>query len=624
MLDSLRKSAGSWVVKILLGLLVISFAIWGVEDIFRMNSSQSVATVGEREISPVDYERNYQNQMAMLSNQLGRRLTTQEARAFGLSQRVLENLIGTTAIDIHAGELGLGISQDAVTEAIRNERSFEGADGKFDALRFQEILRNVGLNEAGFITMQREEMVREQLVGALSRGAYVPRTLLDAANHFRNDQRVLKYFVVPPSAIGEVADPDEAALKAYYEDNKSRYMAPEYRKVGLLMLTPEAIKEAVSLTDEEVKASYEATKSNYSTPERRTISQLIFKDMAAAREAADKLAKGADFAALGKELGMSEADMSLGTVAKSELADKTLAETAFAVPAGKTSEPIDSFAPVIVKVTDIKPGSEKSFEEVKGEVRDALAKTRASEEISKLFDAIEDERGGGGKIAEAAKKLNLKYNEYTVDRSGITQDGKLAEAVAANRAIAQLAFDSDVGVENNPVTLTEGYAFLEVLEVIPERQKSFEEVREEAKSAWIDDQKRKRVRAKADELVEKVKGGAPLDKAAEEVKAKVEITPALKRDAAPAGIPRTAISLAFTLPQDGAGTVQMPDQLSQAVIQVGEIKAASPLDDKTAESLREELERSLAVDILTQYVGGLQKAYGVNVNSAAISTVIGQ
>jgi peptidyl-prolyl cis-trans isomerase D len=624
MLNSLRKSAGSWVVKILLGLLVVSFAIWGVGDIFRGGASNTLATVGDREISPQEFERNFQNQVTMVSNQLGRRLTTQEARAFGIGQRVLENLIGTTAIGIHAEDLGLGISQDAVTAAIRQERTFEGADGKFDPGRFQEILRSVGMNEGGFIALQREEMVREQLLGALSRGAYAPKTLLDAANNYRNDERVVKYFVIPPSAIGEVASPDETALKAYYEDNKGRYMAPEYRKIELLILTPEAIKETISLTDEDIKKSYEDTKQAYATPERRTVSQLVFKDMAAAREAADKLGKGADFEALGKELGMTESDMSLGTVAKTGLADKKIAEAAFALAKDKTSEPIDGFAPVIVKVTDIQAGTQKSFEEVKDQVRDALARTRAGEEISKLFDAIEDERGGGAKLAEAARKLNLNYREYTIDRSGIGLDGKPVEAVVANRAVAQLAFDSDVGVENNPVTLGEGYAFLDVTEVIPERQKSLDEVREQAKAAWIDDQKRKLVRAKADGLMEKAKAGAPLDQLAAEVKGKVETTPALKRDAAPSGLPRTAVSLAFTLPKDGVGSVQMPDQLSQAVIQVTEIKPAAALDAKAEETLREELRRSVAVDIVTQYVGGLQKTYGVSVNSSAISAVIGQ
>ena len=624
MLDSLRNSAGSWFVKILLGVLVLSFAVWGVGDIFSGVGRQKLAEVGGREISPALFQRTYENQIAMVSNQLGRRLTSTEARSYGLGQRVIDNLIGTTAIDIHAEGMRLGITETAVADAIKTEASFQGPDGKFDPARFQQVLRENGLNEPRFVALQREEMVRGQVIGALSRGAFVPATLLDAANHYRNDERVLKYFVLPAAAAGSVEAPDDTVLKAYYEDNKTSYTAPEYRKFGVLALTPDAIKESITLSDEDVKASFEATKQRYSTPERRTIQQLLFKDMAAAREAHQKLTEGADFTKLAQEIGMKEGDVALGTFTKSQLADKKIAAAAFGLEKDKVSEPIDSFSPVILKVTEIAPGSEKTFDEVKDQVRDALAKTRGGEEISKLYDSIEDERASGSKIAEAAQKLNLKYASYTVDRRGAGQDGKPLEGIAANRDIVKLAFESDVGVENNPVSLPEGYAFIEVQEVTPERQKSFEDVREEVKTAWITDETRKRVRQKADEMVAKAKGGATIEAMAQEAGAEIVAAPAVKRDGTVQGLPRTATSLAFSLAKDDFGSVQMPDRKAQAVLQVTEVKPAAPLDEKQAEELREEIRRGMGADILAQYVGGLQKAYGVQVNSSAISSLIGQ
>jgi peptidyl-prolyl cis-trans isomerase D len=624
MLNTLRNSAGSWVVKILLGLLIVSFAIWGIGDIFRGGGSQTLAEVGDREVSPELFQRNYRNQIALVGAQLGRDLTAREARAFGIGQSVLQNLISTTAIDIHADSLGVGISDEAVATAIREEPSFEGAGGAFDPARFQEVLRNIGLSEQGFIALQREEMVREQLASALSQGAYVPHTLLDATYHFENDERVLKYFVVKPEAAGEIAAPDDEALKSYYETNKARYMAPEYRKIGTLALTPEAIKDTIAIKDEELTAHFEATKDRYTTPERRTIQQLVFETMEAARQGAEKLANGADFAALGKELGMTDADINLGTFAKSGLADRKLAEAAFALEQGKISQPIDSFSPVIVKVTEITPGVDKSFEQVKDQVRDDLARNRAREELQKLYDAIEDARAGGANVAEAAGKLNLPYAELTLDRNGNGMDGKTVEALSGNRDAINLVFESDAGVENNPISKDEGYLFIDVLEVIPERQKTFEEVRADVTAAWIDEETRKKVRAKAEELVEKTKSGTTIEKLAEEVGADVATTGPLKRGAAPNKLPRTAVSLAFTLAEDGFGHVQMDDRKSQAVIQVAEAKKAPTMDEKQAEALRTDLRQKLSVDILTQYVGGLQKDYGVQVNSEAISALIAQ
>jgi peptidyl-prolyl cis-trans isomerase D len=624
MLNSLRKSAGSWVVRIFLGLLILSFALWGIEGIFLGRANQNLAEVGSREITAEAFQRNYRNQLNLVSNQLGRQITNQEARSFGIAQSVLQNMISTTAIDIHADSLGLGISDEAIVSAIHSEPAFKGAGDKFDPQRFEEILRNVGMSEQGFIALQREEMVREQIASALSRNAFVPKTLLDAMNHYRNDERVLKYFVVKPEVAGQIPQPDETTLKSYYEDNKTSYMAPEYRKIGLLSLTPEAIKDTIALTDDELKAHFEATKAQYVTPERRTIQQLTFNTMEAAQSAAEKLAKGEDFMETGKSLGMTESDINLGTFAKEGLADKKVADAAFSLAKGEVSKPIDSFFPVIVKVTEITPGEEKTFDQVKDQVRAALAQEKARNEIQKLYDSIEDERAGGANVTETAKKLNLPYKEIALDRSGRGQDGKAVNALPGGRAAINLVFESDVGVENNPVTAGDGYAFIDVLEVIPERQKSFEEVKEDVKTAWIAEETRKRVRAKADELVEKAKSGTDMETLAKEIGASASTTAPLKRDATPQGLPRTAISLVFTLPENGAGNVQMSGNEGQAVFQVAEIKKAPPLDDSQAEALRAELRQGIGVDILTQYVGALQKDYGVQLNNQAISAVLGQ
>jgi peptidyl-prolyl cis-trans isomerase D len=624
MLNTMRNAAGRWIVRVLLGLLIASFALWGIEGVFLGGVNRNIAEVGGRRITVEEFQRRYQDQMAMLSNRIGRQLSPQEARAFGVGQNVLQNLVQTTALDIHASDLGLGISEDAIRSAIQTEPSFKGANDAFDRGRFDEILRNMGLSEQGFVARQREDMIRQQVVGAMSESVSVPKTMLDAIHHYRNDERVLKFFVIDGTAVGEIAAPDDATLTTYFESNKSRYKAPEYRKIALLPLTPDAIRDTISVTDEELAAHYEATKKQYQVPERRTIQQLVFKDMAAARDAAEKLAKDPDMLKLGKELGMKDTDIELGTFAKDKLADKKLAEAAFALEKDKVSEPIESFFPTIIKVTEIQPGETKTFDAVKEDVRKALTGERARAEIQKLYDAIEDARGGGSNVTEAAKKLNLPLKEFTIDRRGLAQDGKAPESLPVNRAMFSTAFESDVGVENNPITTEDGYIFFDVAEIIPERQKSFDEVKDAVKTAWTEDETRKRLRTKAEELVEKAKGGTALDKLAEEIGAKQETTPPLKREATPTTLPRTAVSLAFTLPDQGVGNVQLADRPGQALFQVAEIKTAPALDDKQAETLRAELRQTLGVDILTQYVAGLQSDYGVSINNKAVSELLGQ
>jgi len=612
------------VVKILLGLLIASFALWGVGDMFVGGSQSHVAEVGEREISIVEYQESYRNQVGLLSARMGRQLSERDARAFGIPQNVLQGLISSTAIDIHADELGLGISDDAVATAIQQEPVFRGANDQFNRARFEEALRNAGMSEEGFIIRQRQDMVRQQLAGTLNESVYVPRTLMEAMHHYRNDERVLNYFVVEPEAAGTIPEPTETNLKSYYEDNKNDYRAPEYRTVGILPLTPDAISDTVAVTDEQLKAQFEATKDRYSRPERRTVQQLVFDNMEAARAAAERLDEGADFVELGKERGMTESDINLGTFAKSEMANQDVAEAAFALEEGAVSDPIESFSTVIVRVADIQPGDQKSFEDVKDQVRSDLASQRARDEIANLYDAIEDARAGGANVQEAAEKLNLPFRRVAIDSQGQNREGEPVEMLTDNRAVVQLAFDSDVGVENNPISAGEGFIFLDVLEVIPERQKSFEEVRDEVRTAWINEETRKAVRAKAEELAEKVKGGAAFEAVAQEVNASVTTTDALKREANPQNLPRTAVSLAFSLDENGVGNVAMGDRTSQAVIQVAEARKAPSMTEQQAQTLRDELQRTMGGAFVNQYVAGLQRDYGVQINNQALSTVTGQ
>lgn len=623
MLNSLRKGAGTWVAKILFGLLVLSFAAWGVGDWTNSLTREKLAEVGGREITAAEFERAYQTQLGMISNQIGRQVTSQEARAYGLTQRVLQNLVGSAAVNIHAEQMNLGISNEAIAENIRTEESFEGDDGKFSRAIFEQVLRANGLNEAGFVEMQRREIIRNQLVGTLTEAPVAPRVLVDALNHFRNDERTLKYFVLPPEAAATVETPIEEALKTYYENNKRSFMAPEYRRAAVLVLSPEKLRQNMEVSDADLRASYESNKKAYSVAEKRTIQQLAFKDVAAAQDAASKLAGGADFMQVGKDVGLKDADINLGTFTKDDFADPRVAEAAFKLEKDKPSEPISGFAPVIVRVTEITPGSEKPFEEVRDQVRDALARSRAHDEIAKLHDQIEDERAAGSTLAEIGQKLKLDFKEITVSRQGTDREGKRIEIASPQEVVGQI-FSADVGVETNPVALGEdAYAFLDLQEIIPETQRTFDQVKDDVAKAWAEEETRNRLTKKADELVAAISKGQSVEEAAGTVKAEVKTSQPLKRGAAEPGLPISAITQAFSLPENGVASAQTSDRKGRAIFQVAAIKPAPALDDKAAETLREEVSRGMGNDILAQYVNGLQTAHGVNINAKAVANLTG-
>ncbi len=195
MLESLRRGAGTWIAKIFMGLLVMSFAVWGIPALSFYDQGK-VATVGDREITVPEFQRALQQQLNAYSIRAGRRLTMEQARAFGIDRSVMATLINGAAVDEHARELNLGISDSAIATRIKAAREFRGADGQFNERQFQEILRNNNLSEQGFVQRQKQTEVRQQLSIAMLTGLAPPKPLLDAFHRFSGEVRTAEFLIL--------------------------------------------------------------------------------------------------------------------------------------------------------------------------------------------------------------------------------------------------------------------------------------------------------------------------------------------------------------------------------------------------------------------------------------------
>ncbi|HEX9751896.1 MAG TPA: SurA N-terminal domain-containing protein, partial [Methyloceanibacter sp.] len=369
-LDTLRKGAGRLAGLILIGMLVISFAIWGIADIFTGYGKQTLIRVGDTEITPQDYLRAQQDVLRAMSAQAGRSLSLQEARALGLDSRVLERLIGGAAVDNHARALHLGIGDAALLEDIMKDPAFKDTTGNFSPLAFQQALHSIGMTEQGYLISLRERNLRRQILSTVGQVVNSPAMLVDALNSFNGETRTLRYVLVPSSVAGTIPDPTEEDLKRYYDDHQSKFTQPEFRKVGVLAVTPETVKDQVEITEADLRAAYEATKEQLGKPERRQLQQIPFPDLAAANAAYQKIQSGTDFVALAKEQGVSESDIDLGNVSRAELADPIIADTAFSLEVNKVSEPVTGKlgSVVLLRVTAIEPGKTPTFEEAKADL----------------------------------------------------------------------------------------------------------------------------------------------------------------------------------------------------------------------------------------------------------------
>jgi peptidyl-prolyl cis-trans isomerase D len=628
MLRGLRKASSNWLGKAVMaavvGFLVISFAIWGIGDIFRGFGRSTVAKIGGTEITIEQFRTLYNDRLQQYARRFGRPITPDQARAMGLDRLVIGQLISEVVLDERARSLGLALSDAEVAKQITTDPAFRGPNGQFDRFRFEQTIRAAGYTEARFVAEQRRQLLRRELAGTVASGLNVPKALVEAANRYRNEQRSIEYVLLDRAQAGDIPTPSPDVLAKYFEERKILFRAPEYRKLVIVSLIPSEQARWIEISDADLKRAYEERRARYTTPERRHILQIDFPNAEAAAAAAARIAKGTSFAEIAKELGKSEKDIDLGTVPKSALIDRAVADAAFALKEGEVSAPVQGrFGTVLVQVLKIEPEQVRSFEQVAPELKQELASTRAKSEIFDVYNKVEDARAEGKSLADAAAGLKLEARTVEVDRSGRDPAGTPVNIPDAERLLAA-AFSTDVGVERDPLQMQDGYVWYDVVGITPSHERPFEEVKDQVEARWREQEIATRLNAKATDILDKLKAGAKLADIAAQDRLKVETLSGLKRGEPSGPLSAAAVDTVFRTAKDAAGKAEAREAAEQVVFRVTDIVVPS-LDTASEDAKRmvEALNRGLSEDILAQYIARLESDIGVTVNQSALNQVIG-
>jgi len=632
MLRGIHKASANWigraVMGVILGLIAISFGIWGIGDIFRGFGQSTVAQVGSTEIRVETFRQLYQDRLQALGRQLGRPVLPDQARALGLDRQLLNQVIAETVIDERVRQLKLGLSDAEIARQITENPAFKGINGQFDRTRFDALVRQAGFTEQRFMADQRRTALRQQLIGTISGETVAPKAAIEAFNRFQNEERSIEYVVLGKAQAGDIADPAPDVLAKYFEERKAAFRAPEYRKATIVSLTPADLAASIEISEADLKKAYQDRRTRYETPERRHLKQIVFPNMDEAKAASEKLAGGTSFEALATERGMKESDIDLGTVAKNAVVDRAVADAAFALKAGEVSAPVQGrFGIAIVKAETIEPAKVRTFEEVSAELKRDLANERARSELTNMQDKIEDERLGGATLADAAKKFGLKPQVIeAIDRTGKDPSGKAVEGLPQGADVLSSIFAGDVHGEHEPLRLPNngGYVWYDVDSITPARDRNLDEVKERVLERWRDDEIARRLRSTADAMLEKIKGGTSFADVVAAEKLKTEWRPGIKRGTTPPGLSAAAVNEVFRTAQDAASSIEGASPVERLVFRVTEIKAPTlDRDSDEIKRLDEALRQRMAEDLIAQYVVKLQADTGVSINQAALAQAVG-
>jgi peptidyl-prolyl cis-trans isomerase D len=622
MLNFIRSHAASWIVKILFLFLILSFAAWGIGDIFRLQSQGGpVITVGDVEIGRETVARQFDDLIRSMQPLFGNRLDREQARQIGLLDRAVDQVVGDALLEQESRELDIVATDDSIRRSVQTDPTFRGADGKFDRGRFERLLASAGMTEEGYVETLRRDMRSGQIVGAVSGGVEVPPILAETIYRHRNERRVGEAAVVSAAAGAEIAAPEESALKDWYEKHKDQFHAPEYRALTLVALSPEALAKDVAIPDEELAQEFEARKDQLGQPERRDLVQVVAGDQAMAQRVQELVQGGADLTAAASQAG-APAPVELGLIEKNRLPGP-VADAAFAAQEGGVTAPVQS--PLgwhLVQVRKVEPGHEPSFEEAKERLRRELALNQAADRIADLANQFEDALAGGATLEEAAQRTGFETRMIpAADASGKDPNGAEIQGLAP-QALAT-AFETEAGTESSLGELENGgYFMVRVDGITPPQPRPFEQVREQVLSSWQAEERRRRAEEAAKALAEKVKGGADFAAAATEAGSAVKTTQPLKRTdaAADAGLPPQATARLFELKPGEVGIV--PAGEGYAVLRLKEIVPAVPAADAEGlKSVEAELARALGSDVAASYQGALRKRHPVEIDQRALQTL---
>lgn len=627
MMEWLRDMSRGWVAKILLALLVLSFAVWGIADVFRSDlTGATIVSAGDQKIDGQQYRFAYERELNVLSRQFGRRLTTEQAQALGVESRVLSTLVTGVVLDAKAADLSLGISKDRLANITSEEQAFYGVDGRFDRNQFRRALANAGMTESDYFDSIGQVARRQQIVEAVTDGARVPNAFLEAFSVFEAETRDVTYFTLPTSLVQPVANPSDEQLKTYFADNGPTYRIPEYRNFTYVKLEPEDIMDADAISDEDVRKDYDDNIARYTDPETRVFEQIVFSNQEAADKAAAEIAAGKTFEDVLESQGKTIADAALGTFNRAAFPIGDVVDDAFALGLNEPSKALPgTFGPVIIRATSITPEVVAPFENVSANIRNSIALNEATRVLLDVHDSVEDAMGAGDTLEEAANKQKLKIVEIAaLSASAQTPKGDVLSELPNVQELVRSVFETEVGIENPPLSVgRNGFVWYELKGITQARDPELSEVTAKVSDDWKAQEATRLIAEKAEEVRKSIEDGQSMDDAA----SALSLTPAgeigLSRDNTSSPMGSDAVRTAFTGPKGSVFAAPSTGSVEGYVVMKIDVVNSPSADVGTIETAQKErLENAVADDLLEQLVSRLEGEYPVSYNQQAAQAAL--
>ena len=494
MLDLLRRNASGPFGLTLIILLVLAFSVWGIGDIFRNYDVGTLARIGDREVDSQEFLFRYNREINRISNELERFVSNEEARDSGIDIQILTNLLVEKTLNSSADKMKLRPSDKSLTERLKNTNSFRNAFNQFDKNVFNQVLRQNGITEDLFFSMERDSIAQAQIYRALFENLNISKEFSNLIHRFQNEDRSVDYLVLNTNT--ENVDPYEInnqELLNYYNNNKDNYKSESKRDFTLLTLLKSEISSLIEVQEDIIKEIYENNVSDYETPEKRTYYVIPFNSSEEVNLALSNFKENTDINNIIVSRGLSIEDVLQSSLSLEEGLNDAISNKAFEVDKNILAGPVQGpFGPTLIYVTKIESSLKKTFLEVKEKIEQDYKSGETQDKIYEIYNIIEDQRAAGLTFEEIALENNLKLSQYSsVNNNGSNFSNSNIDLTLRN-SIIETIFDSDIGLEMDPLEDQNGnVVFIRVDNIDEERLLNFDNVQKEVRSDIINQRQKK-------------------------------------------------------------------------------------------------------------------------------------
>ena len=624
MLTFFRSFAKSPFALVIILLIVLAFALYGVGGIFT-GSGTAVVVAGNQQVSVRELAQAFEREMQRVQTE-NPDITREQALEYGLGEQVLQRLTTYAAMEAKADELGLEISDSALVEEASRQPAFRNpVTDRFDYDTMIEVLRRNGLTEDQFQAELEGDLRRQQLAFALARGVPVPDFMAQTRLDVRQEQRRITALLLDASTADEIEDPTDEQLESFIADNQDMtdrnglpvFQAPEFRAITLVRFRLADFQRDVEVDEAVLRETYDyqVETGQIGTPARRSFVQLTVADEATAQTVADRLAAGESAADIAAELGLGE-PVTLDEVEAYEVPDTQVGEAVFAMNEGETAAVEGRFGWNAVQVTLAEENQVPTFEEQLPDLREEAARADALDALYDQIASFEEARAAGASLEHAAAESGspievfAPMDQYARDES-LEVDMQRYSELGPDILTTAFQLSQGFAIDLQQYNETD-YFTVRVDEVIPAQARPLEDVRDIAEARWREIQVDTQLSARADEALEQLQAGEPLDVVMLTTGGRTESTTTTRSATAP-NFGRNVVSRAFGLDPGEWDSVQTGTG-RYALIRVDEILPAdtSGLPASEMDPVREEIAGQMSEDILIAMQQALQREYGLD------------